>query len=207
MDVDYDSDEVIAEITDEMYAREHKQKASMFAGCDKKVRTWMGVFAAIVFYCIFTERITNVTGMKILAAGIIIIYFISVGDTTKRAELSYVQCMIRIDETLKMLQKHKIGDMEQIPPGKIGVKLVGRKQWYEGNAFKRSFRVDLQDRFKDIVKIYFVEVDVFTGDIITFREAPEGVRGDETKDIKIMANFDMMVQKKRDQYMDKSYKV
>ncbi len=48
--------------------------------------------------------------------------------------------MIRLYDALEFIQNHPIGKSgSQIPKGNIEVKLIGRKQWYEGRSWKRSF--------------------------------------------------------------------
>ena len=104
----------------------------------------------------------------------------------------------------KRWRRHRGGDAPQIPPGRIHIKPIGRKQWIEGGITKRSFGVDIYDSVKNLTEMYFVEVDTLTGDIITFREAPEGVYGDETKDIKFMPSYDMLMHRRADRYLGRT---
>lgn len=202
----YETDEAIQELQDEMYRKESERPTGGLSKLDKKTRFWLAIAAGVTIILMWTEKIPMKTGLIVLAVGAIILYFMQSQDP-ERSELTWIECMIRVNDLLKFLQKHPIGDIHQIPPGEISVKPIGRKQWYEGQAFKRSFAVDIYDKDKDVTEMYFVEVDVFTGDIITFKWAPEGVYGDETKDIKLMPTYDMLINKKRDQYLSKSYRV
>lgn len=202
----YESDVAIAELQDEMYRKEASRPTGGIAKLDKKSRFWVALIAGAIIIMIYTEKIEPKNGLVMLAVGGIILYFMQSNDPV-RDELTWIECMIRTNDLLVFLQKHPIGQGPQIPLGVISVKPIGRKQWYEGSAFKRSFAVDIYDEELDVNDMFFLEVDVFTGDIITFRSAPEGVYGDETKDIKLMPTYDMLVNKKRDQYLSKSYKI
>ena len=203
---DYESDEALQEIHDEMYRAEAERPKSTISQMTDKSRFMIGLFVGVLILMVLLEKISIKDAAVFLIAGGVIIYFMK-GTESKRQELTWLECMIRVNDLLKFLQKHPIGDMPQIPKGEVRVKPVGRKQWYEGQPFKRSFAVDIFDQETDITEMFFVEVDVFTGDIITFRHAPEGVYGDETKDIKLLPPQDMLVQKKRDQFLNKKFKV
>jgi hypothetical protein len=151
---------------------------------------------------VYLNKITTKQGMVIGAIVAIVLYFL-LNDKGARKELTWLECQIRIYDLLKFLQDHPIGDHQQIPKGEVRITPIGRKQWYEGQAFKRSFGVNIWNEDVDVEEMYFVEIDVFTGDIITFKHAPEGVRGDETKDIKILPSYDMLLQKRSGQYFGK----
>jgi len=204
--VDYESDEAIAEIQDEMYREESKRSETALGDMEPQTKMFIGLGVAAVVVLVILEKISVGVGATIMIGGGIVMY-IMMGVDSSRRELAYIECLIRLNEQLQFLQKHPIGDMPQIPGGKISVSPIGRKQWYEGRPFKRSFKVTLYDRELDLWDTYFAEVDVFTGDIITFKTSPEGVYGDETKDIKILPSFDMLMAKKRDQYLDKKNKI
>lgn len=204
--VNYQSDETLAEIHDEMYRREESRPTSGFAVLSQQTKFAMGIAVAGIMLLVMNDKITTIQGVTSVVAGIVIFYFMGGQEDVNRKELTCMECLLRLTELLKFFQDHPIGDTPQVPKGKIEPKLVGRKQWYEGRAFKRSFGVDIYDQEKDIREHYFAEVDVFTGDIITFKTAPEGVTGDETKDIKIMATREMMLEKKKAIYLDKAYK-
>jgi hypothetical protein len=206
MTYDYESDEALAEIHDEMYRAESERPKSGVSQMTDKSRFMIGLFIGALVLLMLFEKISMKNAAMLLIAGGAVLYFMK-GTESKRQELTWLECMMRINDLLKFLQKHPIGDMPQVPKGEIHVKPIGRKQWYEGQPFKRSFAVNIFDAEIDTTEIYFVEVDVFTGDIITFRHSPEGVYGNETKDIKLLPPQDMLIQKKRDQFLNKRYKV
>lgn len=204
--VNYEDDEAIAELQDEMYRKEEERpaKPKIDLGSNTKMIVGIGIAALLFFY--FNEKITtNQLAMAVLA-GAVILYFMNSSNDSKREELTYIECMIRLNDLLKFLQSHPIGDVPQIPKGDVSINPIGRKQWFEGQGFKRSYGVEIYDAELQITENYFVEVDIFTGDIITFKAQPEGVYGDETKDIKLMPSYDMIVQKKRDKFMGKGFK-
>lgn len=203
--VDYEQDNALQEIHDEMYRKEEERPTSSVTNIQKVPRMWIGIAVAILAYLLMIEKITFTQAALAVLAGIVILYFMG-DDQSKRGELTYIECMIRLNDLLKFLQKHPIGDVPQIPKGEVAITPIGRKQWFEGQGFKRSFGVKVYDDDLDITENYFTEVDIRTGDIITFRHAPEGVVGDETKDIKLMPTYDMLVQKKRDKYLNKAFK-
>ena len=205
MDYRYESDQALQEIHDEMYRREEERPKSGLATMDQKTKYFIGIFVGIVVLLMLFNKITVKTGVITLVVGGLIIWFLK-GSNPQREELTWIECMLRINDLLTFLQKHPIGKYGQIPPGIIKVRPVGRKQWYEGRGFKRSFAVDIYNSKKNVNSMYFVEVDIFTGDIITFAEAPEGVYGNETKDIKLMPTMDMLLEKKKAQYLDKAYR-
>lgn len=206
MAVDYESDRQIQEIQDEMYRRESERPKGGLSTLDKNSKFWLSAFVGGIFFLMWTGRMQTKTGLVILAITAFIIYMMTSNDP-RREELTNIECMIRINDQLGFLQKNPIGDKAQIPKGKVHIMPVGRKQWYEGRPFKRSYAISIYDKKKGIKDFYNLEVDVFTGDIISFRCSPEGVIGDETKDIKLIPGYDMLLQKKRDQYLSKSYKV
>jgi len=197
---DYESDSQIQEIQDEMYTQEETRQDNAWTKLSPQTRFVIAIGFGIILLLAILGKITVQDALLFSAIGIIIIWLMTSGDN-KRTELTWLECMIRIYDLLDFLQKHPIGSFHQVPRGEVQVHPVGRKQWYEGKAFKRSFRVDIFNQELDITTMYFVEVDVFTGDIITFRESPQGVYGDETKDIKLMPSTDMIIQKRRDQWM------
>lgn len=199
----YDTDEALQEIHDEMYSGQEDQKKTGLAAMDTGARTWVAIFFGAIAFMVYLEKITLRNGAILAAIGAIILYMIGSG-TPKRKELTWLECQIRVYDLLDFLQAHPIGKYPQIPPGEIRVTPVGRKQWYEGQGFKRSFGVNIYDSNKDVENMYFVEIDIFNGDIITFREAPEGVRGDETKDIKLMPSYGDLILRKREQFMGKN---
>jgi len=203
--VDYEKDEVLQELHDEMYDAESEKPKRGLTQFGQTTKFLIGIFVAATVLLIMFDKLSISHGVLILAAGGVIIYLTS-GPTITRNELSYIECMIRLHDTLHFLQKHKIGDVPQIPKGEINITPIGRKQIYEGKPHKRSFGVKLWDEHTDLEEIYFIEVDVYTGDIITFKHTPEGVWGDETKDIKYIPGYDMLLQKKKDAYLQKSYK-
>ncbi len=200
---DYEKDEALQEVHDEMYRREEERPTSGFANLSDQTKFFFGIFVAAIILLVANDKITFQNGMFSLIAMVVVLYFMSGTESSQRKELTWMECMIRANDLMKFIQKHPIGDGSQIPIGKINVKAIGRKQFYEGKSFKRSYGVDIYDAAIDITEHYFIEVDVFTGDIITFKHSPEGVYGDETKDIKLMPTYDMLVQKKRDQYLNK----
>lgn len=203
--VDYESDMALQEIHDEMYRREVERPKGGLSQLSPQSRFFIGLVAAVIVILAFADKISWGLAGAMFVGGVLLLWIMR-DKAVSSGELTYIECMLRLNESLKFLQKHPIGDIPQVPKGYIHVKPVGRKQWYEGQAFKRSFAVDIYDEERDIVEMYFTEVDIFTGDIITFKHAPEGVYGDETKDIKLMPTFDMLVQKRRDQYMHKSFR-
>jgi hypothetical protein len=200
--MDYETDEALQEIHDQMYQQEEERPKNPIAKMDPKVRFWLGIVLGTVVLLVFSGKITFMQGGIAVVILWILLTF-GAGGITERTELTWVECMIRLNDTLKFLQKHPIGDEAQIPKGEVNITPIGRKQWYEGKPFKRSFKVEIYELERDITEIYFVEVDVYTGDILTFKHSPEGVYGDETKDIKLMPTYDMLIQKKRDKYLSK----
>lgn len=204
--VDYRSDEALQEIHDEMYREEGEKPRGGISTLSPQSRTMVGVFVAIVALMTYLGKLTIKNAAIILIAGGIILYFLK-GFEPKKTELTWLECMIRINDLLKFLQRHPIGDAPQVPKGEVHIKPIGRKHWYDGKSFKRSFAVDLYDQDSDLTEMYFVEIDVFTGDIITFRSAPEGVYGDETKDVRILPSKDQFLDKKRDQFLNKSNRI
>ena len=195
----YESDETLQEIHDEMYREEEQAQPKGLAAMSDKSRFYVAIFAGALLLSIFLEWITPTQGL--IVGGIAFaVLFLMKSSGAERRELTWLECQIRIYDLLYFLQQHPIGPHYQIPPGEIRVKPVGRKQWYEGKAFKRAFGVDIYNEVLDVTDQYYVEIDVFTGDLITFREAPEGVKGDETKDIKLIPSRDTMLQKKADEY-------
>ena len=203
--VDYEDDETLQELHDEMYSIENEKPKRGTTQFGQTTKFAIGIFVAATVLLIMFNKLSMSQGVLILAAGGIIIYLTS-GPTIEKNELSYIECIIRLHDTLKFLQKHPIGDVPQIPKGEINITPIGRKQIYEGKAYKRSFGVKIWDQHNDLEEIYLIEVDIFTGDILSVIHKPEGVWGDETKDIKYIAPYDMLLQKKRDQYLQKSYK-
>jgi len=206
MHTDYESDEVIQEVQDQMYRREEKRPKDPFSRLDNRTKFWVGLTAAAIAVGMYTHRLGEHsvrTGLFLLAVGFGLLWLLKSSDPA-RGELTYIECMIRIQDLLKLLQRHPVGDVPQIPPGRIHIKPIGRKQWIEGGITKRSFGVDIYDSVKNLTEMYFVEVDTLTGDIITFREAPEGVYGDETKDIKFMPSYDMLMHRRADRYLGRT---
>ena len=226
---DYDSDEVIQEVQDQMYRREETRPKDPFSKLDQRTKFWVALVAVAILFGMVGHKLDHVDagcpaagqpmplrepgqtpldcddnnyayGFALLAGEALFIWLIK-GQDPARTELTWIECMVRIQDLLRLLQRHPIGDLEQIPKGQIHIRPVGRKQWYEGAGMKRSFAVDIHDAAKDVTNTYFVEVDTITGDIITFREAPEGVYGDETKDIKLMPSYEMLMRKKAEQFI------
>jgi len=203
--MDYESDQAVQQIQDEMYQQEQSRPKSTLHSLSKQSKFFIGLFIAVMVYMYLNKTLEPKTIIIIGVAGAIVLFFISQPEPS-RSELTYLECMIRLNDILKFLQKHPIGDIPQVPKGYVEVRPVGRKQWYEGTGFKRSYGVNIFDEEIDIVHQYFCEVDIFTGDIITFQEKDEGVTGHETKDIKLIPSFDTLLQKKRDQFLDKSWR-
>ena len=200
--VNYESDEAIQEIQDEMYRQEESRPSGPWARLKPQTRMIIAVGFGILLILALTGKIETKDALLYAAIGVIVIWLMNSGDP-QRKELTWLECMIRVNDLLYFLQRHPVGSHRQIPKGEIRVSPIGRKQWYEGKPFKRSFKVDIYDQEEDLVEMYFVEVDVFTGDILTFKHAPEGVYGDETKDIKLMPSYEMMVRRKTDNYLGK----
>lgn len=192
----YESDEALAELHDELYADEEQAPKTGFSKLDDTSKFWAALFVGALLLLIMFNKIDTKQGLIVGGIGLVILYLMR-GTSTERKELTWLECMVRIYDLLDFLQKHHIGPYEQIPQGEIQVTPIGRKQWYEGKSFKRSFGVKIKDKMKNITEIYYVELDIFIGDIITFREAPEGVRGDETKDIKYIPSPNMLMEKRR----------
>lgn len=199
----YGDDDALQEIHDEMYRAEQERPKKGFSTMDQKTRFWISVAAGAVLIMYFFGKM-SLQQAAVIGGAVIAIVMMSSSDTAQRKELTMIECMMRINDLLKFLQEHPIGDYPQIPRGELRVKPIGKKQWFQGQAFKRSFAVDIYDEEKDVTNMYFSEVDVYTGDIITFREAPEGVTGDEKKDIVLLPTPDMLMQKKRDEYIGKT---
>jgi hypothetical protein len=199
---EYQSDRQLQELHDEMYQREAARTETGTKTIDNRSRLLLGLFVGAVLLMVYLEKITMKEGLIVGAIAAIVLYF-WLNDKGARKELTWLECQIRIYDLLKFLQDHPIGDYQQIPKGEIRITPIGRKQWYDGQAFKRSFGVNIWNEDIDVEEMYFVEVDVFTGDIITFRHSPEGVRGDETKDIKLLPSQDMLMQKRMGQYFGK----
>lgn len=202
----YDDDETIQELQDEMYGRSYgNDPVSSWGSLSREVKIMAGLGVGLLLFLMYRGTVSFKDGLLYVAIGIIVLYFLIPRETARR-ELSWIECIVRIENLLRFLQKHPIGDYPQVPKGKIKVSLIGRKQYFEGKPFKRSFRVEIYDEKTDVEEIYFVEIDVFSGDIITFRYAPEGVYGDETKDIKFIPHHDALMQKKREEFLGKNKK-
>lgn len=199
----FQSDEAIQELHDELYREEESRPKSGFSLLDQRSKLVVGLFIGAIILMVMFNKISTQEGLIIGGTGMLVLYLIK-GTTQSRRELTWLECQIRLYDLLEFLQQHPIGSYPQIPPGEIRITPVGRKQWYEGQAFKRSFGVKIYNETLDVEDIYFVELDIFTGDIITFRESPEGVRGDETKDIKLMPSPDLLWKKKTEGYMGRA---
>jgi len=195
-------DEALQDIYDEMYREEDKSPTG-FSRLDSKSKFWIGIFVGVLILLVYLGRITVVQGLVIGGIGALILYLMK-GTTKQRNELTWLECMLRIHDLLDFLQKHPIGGYPQIPEGEIRVRPVGRKQWYDGRPFKRSFSVNIYDNSLDVEEMYFVEVDVFNGDILSFKEAPMGVTGDETKDLKVIASPELRNQMLRENMMKRN---
>lgn len=198
----YESDEGVQQIHDEMYASqaEKERKSSGLGGVDQNTKLWFGIYLAGIFVFWILKKVTGRTALILAGAGVAV-YFMLV-QTPRIRELTWIECMIRIYDALDFLQKHPIGPIgSQIPKGEIKVTPIGRKQWFEGKGFKRSFGVDIYDKELGLWDMYFVECDIFTGDIISFKRAPQGVSGDETKDIKFIATPDLLSMRRRNEFM------
>ena len=202
MQEDYESDRAIQEIQDEMYREEEKRPDSPWTKINPKTRFIIAIGFGIIVLLAFLKYITLADAIIYSIVGLIVLWLLTSGDASRK-ELTWLECIIRIHDLLYFLQKHPVGSFRQIPKGEIRVHPIGRKQWYDGKPFKRSFRVDIFDEEIDITEMYFLEVDVFTGDIITFRHSPEGVYGNETKDVKILPSTDMYFARKREGYLGK----
>jgi len=197
--MDYESDEALQSVHDEMYQREEQRPKSSFSRFSKKTKMWIGIIAGVILLAWWLKKISNDQALIFAAVGALILFLLS--HEPERTELTWIECMIRVNDLLKFLQMHPIGDIPQMPKGELTVTPIGRKQWFEGKSFKRSYGVKIYDSNLDISEWYLVEIDIFTGDIISFKHTPEGVYGDETKDIKIMPSYDMFLNRKRDQYL------
>lgn len=202
---DYESDSVMQEVHDEMYQEEEKKPSGSWQNLDDTTRMWVGLFVGAVLLFWFLGRITVQTAIVIIGIGAVVLYLMR-GEVRERKELTWLECQIRLYDLLVFLQEHPIGTYKSIPKGEVRVHPIGRKQWYEGKGFKRSFKVTIYNQVLDIEEYYFAEIDIFTGDILTFRESPEGVRGDETKDIKLLPRYDQIVEKRASEYMGKAWK-
>ena len=199
----YENDPYLQDIQDDMYAaREEKQQP--VAKVDQRSKFAIGLFAGLIIILYMYDKITLNQAIIIGIVGLVILYLMK--DTNQKKELTWLECMMRINDLLTFLQKHPIGKFQQVPPGEVRVSPIGRKQWYEGHSFKRSFKVTLYDSEVDNEETYFAEIDVFTGDLITFRHAPEGVTGGETKDVKYIPPAGMVLDRKRQEYLGKSHR-
>jgi len=199
--MNYESDESLAQLHDEMDRMyEERGATSSLSKMTDTTKLFFGIFLGTVILMLMNGKMETKTGFLMIGIAIFIMFMLNT-QSQEFKELSNIECMFRINDQLKFLQDHPIGDVPQVPKGDVNVGLVGRKQWYEGRSFKRSSRVELTDDELGITEIYFCEVDIYTGDIITFKFAPEGVYGDETKDIKLLPPRDMRIERKRDQYM------
>lgn len=201
----YEDDASLQEVHDELYRHEEERvkKQSGISKLSDKARMWISLFVGGIAVLLLFDKITFQKALMLGAIGSLILYLLF-GMQTERKELTWMECMIRLQDLLDFVQKHPIGDHEQIPRGKIMVQPIGKKQFYDGKPWKRSFAVDIYDADLDLTEMYFAEVDIYTGDIITLRRAPEGVIGDEKKDIRPMPSQDMMMQKKKYEYLGKA---
>jgi hypothetical protein len=197
--MEYD-DAALQELHDEMYREEEERPKKGFSTIDSKTRFWIGLLAGGIALLVFFDKISTTQGL-VMGGIIALIIFLSTGPDTKRKELTMIECLMRAHELLTFLQEHPIGKYPQIPRGEIRIKPVGKKQWFQGQGFKRSIAIDVYDEEMGLTEMYYAEVDIFTGDIITFRHAPEGVIGDEKKDVVFLPTPDMLLQKKRDKYL------
>jgi len=198
--MDYEDNEVLNELHDEMHSYEEERPTNNFSQTDNTTKIIIGLLAGLIIIGVMLEKINLATGLIILGVGVFVFFFIKTNSVKPRTELSDTQCRMRIAEQLDFNRENIIGDVRQIPLGKILVSMVGRKQFYEGKSFKRSYKVMIKNNSKRIWFTYFVECDIYSGDIITFREAPQGVYGDETKDIKYIPNPTDRGSKIRDKY-------
>lgn len=200
MSDDYDTS--LADIHDEMYREEEERNKGGFANLDPKTKFFVGAVVGLTLMLILLDKIPVKTGVITLAIGAIVLYMMQ-GEGSERKELTYIECMIRLDEQLRFLQnkQNKIGDRNQIPEGKIHILPLGRKQWYEGRGFKRSQGVEIYNADEGTTETYLIELDIYTGDIISYVHKPEGVTGDEKKDIKLMPTPEMRYEKKKDRYL------
>ena len=206
MGYDYENDETIQELQDEMYGTSRgASPANTWESLTQQTKMIIGGVTGLLILLIYNGTISMRDGLFYAAIGIIALYLMS-GRETERKELSWIECIVRLENLLKFLQDHPIGQYPQIPKGTIKISPIGRKQYFEGKPFKRSFKVSIYEEEVDVEETYFIELDVFTGDIITFKVAPEGVYGDETKDIKFIPHHDALMQKKRDEYLKPNVK-
>tara|TARA_Y100000310_G_scaffold345340_1_gene463915 strand:+ start:160 stop:780 length:621 start_codon:yes stop_codon:yes gene_type:complete len=198
---DYTSDETLQQVHDEMYQRQQEQPKTKLGELSSQVKFFIGIYVAAIVILISSNKIEMNKGLLYLGIGAFLIWLL-MAKNPERSELTWIECMIRINDLLVWLQKHPIGQYEQIPKGTIKIRPIGRKQWYEGSAWKRSFSVNIFDKDLGVEELYWLECDIYTGDIITFEHKPEGVYGNETKDIKLMPSYDLLISKKKSQYLD-----
>jgi hypothetical protein len=196
-------DAELQEIHDEMYKEEEAKPKKGFSTFDKRTKFWISCVIGSIIVFVYFEKITATQGL-VIGGVVALIIAMSVGTDPRKKELTMIECQLRIYDLLTFLQEHPMGNYQQIPNGEIMVKTVGKKQWFQGQAFKRSFGVDIYDDERDITTMYFAEIDIFTGDLITFRLAPEGVTGSEKKDIVFLPNPEMAINKRRDEYIGKN---
>jgi len=201
----YESDVDIQDIHDQMYQREAERPTSGLSKLTDKTKFWLIGGGGVIVVMMYLERIQTKTGLVLLALVGVIAYVLSTTDPTRQM-LTDIECRMRLMDHLRLLQQQPVGDIPAIPKGLIGVDLVGRLQHFEGRPQKRSYGIKLYDSERDITEMYIGEVDVYTGDMVGCKFAPEGVTGDETRDIKLIPGHDMLLTKKKEEYLGKAYR-
>lgn len=196
----YEGYEDVQNIREQMESMMNRKPETGYAKLTPDIKKYAAIGAGILLILFVIDKITLIQCFYVGATGVLILYFLG-GAVPQRHELSYLECRVRLYDLLHYMQQHPLGTLPQIPEGDIEVTPIGRKQWYAGQSFKRSFGVKIHDNVLGIIDFYFVELDTFTGDIITFRCAPEGVYGDETRDVDMIASPELRMDRLKEQYL------
>ena len=203
---DYEQDEVLKDIHDEMYVERQQNTKNSFNNISDTTKIIIGSIGLVIGLLMIANKISVKVGLLIIGGLFVYILFLNNATNKQPKELSMIECMIRVNDQLTFIQQHPIGNWRNIPKGKIKIDIIGRKQWFEGLGFKRSFKVTIHDHKKEFNRIYFVECDIYTGDIITVKYSPQGVYGDETKDLKYLPTPMDRMNSIRDKYVGKGGK-
>ena len=177
----YDDPE-LAEVQEQLLLREAETPKKGFGTLPPTTRLIILVAFGIISFATWIGKVSPRKGIGMLVVLMVILFFVT-RDPVSRKPLSRPKLQLLLNQQIQTAKLHPIGDIPQIPRDTmVQVTNIGRRYHYPGTMLKDSFAVILYHA-SGIEEWVLAMQDSYEGHNLTWNPRPQGVSGDEARDL------------------------
>ena len=184
-----------------------KRKPSIIGSIPSGKRMWGVIIAAgIAWYGYSHQWNIRMIGfmMGVIAIGIYITSAES--ESPKKRVLTRDECRAKLMEYIRRERMRPIGDLPMIHPNsKVKLGWPGKLVYRAGKPMLRTCKLSVINPRTHQEIVFQVNLEAFEGEIIAIVEKPEGMSGEEQRDVELVASPDLSAEKRYYKYGGKRW--